>query len=100
MRRAHLLLLLLASCKGFSVTPPAPSPDPIEHDDAFQDAASPCGRACKALHALGCPEGEPSPGGVSCYAVCTRAGAAVNPTCVAAARTLQDVHACNVRCEP
>ncbi len=96
--RILFALLLVACCKGPPVSP-IPTTETGDASDDLEDAASPCGRACKTLRSLGCPEGAPSPGGVSCYRVCLRAGAMLDPACVAAAANPQGVRACHVRCE-
>jgi hypothetical protein len=98
-----ILPLALFGC-GPRPTPPAPSPfDPYEsvvssgpHDP------SACPAACAAYVRFGCPEGETSPGGITCLAFCkTLESDEYMPTyaaCASRATTLEALHHCNVRC--
>lgn len=61
-----------------------------------------CEQACTRLIDLGCPEGAPSSGGVSCLEVCVtavRAGVDLEPACVAQAADVASVRRCGVRCQ-
>jgi len=60
-----LLLLFLTAC------PPQPpvEPDPPPYNP---DAAAACDTVCEHWRSLGCEEGDDSPGGEPCDAVCTR----------------------------
>ena len=72
--------------------------------------AATCTAACSRLRAFpgidgGCPEGQPSPAGETCEAMCERDQAAgpasqLHPDCVADASTLAELAACGVRCRP
>ncbi len=58
-RIAGLLIgLLVVSCG------PAPAPQPPT------PSVADCSTACAHLRALGCPDGQPTPAGTSCEAVC------------------------------
>ena len=91
--------MLLIACLG-SCRPAVQPPPDVDDADAEDARVSPCARACERLHALGCPEGEPSRNGTSCLDVCRTAGVLVNAPCVARAPTIDAIHACNVRCAP
>jgi hypothetical protein len=57
-----------------------------------------CERACKRLEQLGCPEAEPTPGGVSCVTVCENVEdsgvVSLDPECVARVRSCAEIEAC------
>lgn len=65
---------LMAGCSR--LTPPPYQPDvvveagPVQELDAGPDAPSTCERSCTHLRKLGCAEGESTPGGQPCEAVC------------------------------
>ena len=98
-RTGAALALVLVSCKAVDLPPPEPEIIIVEPgDDASDDDRSTCGRACARLDAFGCHEAEPSPGGIPCRTICKRSGVLLDAECVAGARTLTELHGCNVRC--
>lgn len=101
MRAEIILAAFVVACSA-STTPQVICPDttPIYTEDEAGAASSPCGRACANLVALGCPEGNPSASGASCYVVCRKAGPALDADCVANAKTKAALAKCNVRCTP
>jgi len=79
------LALSLAACSGSKliepphvevVTDAGDYPYPPDYaitefpEGTAMAASSPCGKACEALRAVGCPEGAPTKQGVSCYQGC------------------------------
>ena len=73
--------------------------EPADVVTVASDAGDPsCARACANLRALDCPEGEPSPGGITCEAVCFQAAAHLDVKCIASAKAGSELGACNVRC--
>lgn len=105
MRAEGLAVGALLAFVACSSTPPKQlvCPDPTPIYDGGEDemsATAPCSRACKRLVSLGCPEGQPSSAGTTCYAVCRRAGDALDAECVASATSRAALAKCNVRCVP
>jgi hypothetical protein len=84
--------VLLTACPPEPVTP-TPSPDGAA-------PVGPCAAACARLRDLRCPEGEPSPGGVSCEQVCAEVGELMATSCIVAAQDVPAIHRCSVRCVP
>jgi len=78
--------------------------DNQEDDDPIEGVARypVCLQACANLKRLGCPEARQLPQGKTCYRVCAdgfQNGRPLRPTCVAAARDVEDVRLCRtVRC--
>lgn len=109
-------LFALAVLGGCTLTPgPAPDYPPLAYpagddivtvypDDSPEAAVSPCGRACRNVAALGCPEGGKSPGGSTCYQVCSRTITVrrVPVECWAHADSVDHLRACGaeMRCRP
>lgn len=58
-------VLGVIGCGAFPLPPPEPAPDPSDE--------SGCAAGCEALRALGCPDGDPTPEGDTCEAVCDNA---------------------------
>ena len=92
-----LWLFFLAACQH-------PAPQPVPPD---ADAASPpsCVTACANLRALGCPEAMGAPdGSAPCELACTHIRdtklAKLDIACITLAKSVDEVHACNVRCAP
>lgn len=89
-----LLAAVLAGC------PPAPTScqPPSPQADAAPPDGDACERACSNIKALGCPEGEPKTG-ESCVMVCRHTQVTgltdLQPECLAAARSVDDVRACH-----
>lgn len=85
-----VLTALLVGCSSCHPVP-APAPAPVPMADAGPGDA--CSRACAHLRANGCPDGAPTPGGVSCETVCRHAvaepAAMMTPTYLACLATLQ-----------
>jgi hypothetical protein len=84
MRALLALLLLTSACA--STTRPYP-----RTDDA-------CGLACEHARALGCPEGDPTPRGISCGEVCRNAasiGVDIGTACISAAPDCAAVARCS-----
>jgi hypothetical protein len=81
------------ACPG-PVDHPEPGPPPVDQ--------TACQRACAVLALHKCPEALPSPSGRSCVATCEAIEdsgfISLDPLCVAEARSLADVRACDVRC--
>ncbi len=77
---------LAAACGGHLPTPRKPARPDL------------CAAACSHLRDLGCPEGEPTPGGATCEDWCTAvedSGAAtLNPECLAGVKSCSEVDAC------
>lgn len=83
--------------------PAAGTPLVVEVDGSPSAEQSPCGRACASLRRLGCPEGQPSRKGVSCYRTCLEMASLerIPAECWASAGTVADLRACGrVRCVP
>lgn len=83
----------------FAVACAPAAPPPAAHP--VDTSPGTCDRACANLAALGCPEGKPSRGGVSCADVCTKM-LIIRPMtlgCVEHAETRAGVRDCEgVRC--
>ena len=63
-----MIFIILAFLALFGCQPtPGPAPMPLPVDDA---GADPCGSACSHLRSLRCPDGDPTPAGTTCEAVC------------------------------
>lgn len=84
-----------------------PAPDETEAGSLIGPdgvARQRCLRACSNLAMLGCPEAKKLAGGDSCTTTCARllssGFSAIDPECMADAKTKVDVRKCNVRCEP
>lgn len=92
--------LLLAALVASQCTPkPAPAPDPAP--TVFvppPPGQTPCEGACARLVALGCPEGQPTPKGATCVAVCQNAEdsgvLSLWPDCVSKAQSCEAARAC------
>lgn len=78
------------------VTPPKERPEPGSEAD--------CASACDHLRALGCEEGQPTPGGATCETVCNnveQSGATtLDVGCVATAETCDAARSCGYGAEP
>lgn len=102
---AFLTLFALTALPGCPPTPlsPVDASDASDFDAGFDDAMSPCARACKVLTALSCPEALTLDGGKSCTALCSdseSSGFSLKPSCVALAKDVSGVRACGtVRCQ-
>ena len=57
-----------------------------------------CGRACDVLRAFECPEAQTTPGGGTCERVCKANRELLSISCVGAAKTVDEVRGCHVRC--
>lgn len=98
MIRAIVILaaLSLTCCR------PAEGPMPVE-PDAEAPSVEACAPACAALRDHACRVGLPNARGESCEDLCGRdqaqgLAAQLRPACVSAAKTIDDVRACGVRC--
>ena len=81
---------------AFLGCPPPPVPAPDLRGDAGADG---CALACAALASETCPEGGPTSLGVSCVEVCQIAPEMLPVACVAAAKSVDQIRACGVRCK-
>lgn len=82
--RIALLLLLLGCC-------------PLPRVELVGSQGDACSRACAKLSSLGCKEGSPTPGGISCYDVCMRVeleGIELASPCVLASQSCDEARAC------
>ena len=90
------ILFLLAACTP--TTAPLIEPETVI---VGIDGGDPtCSGACTNLRALGCPEGNPSPGGVPCETICANAQSLIDLRCVSSAKSTAAVATCGVRCVP
>lgn len=72
---------------------PAPPPDP----EGPPPTEGECARACDRFRELGCEEGDPSPGGVTCEQVCENAaeeGVSLPAACVVGADSCDAARSC------
>ncbi len=87
-----LVMATLVGCASCRSTPVGPE----NVVDAGDDDA--CGRACRRLTTLGCPEAEPTDAGATCVAVCRDAEASgvvsLEPECVANVASCDDIDSC------
>jgi len=113
MKRSSVLFFnALVAVAYVACKPPQPINPPPDADSGFVDPPAldgaqldTCGRACAVLRAQPCREGMVNAVGESCETICRRDkaegyGAALNADCVAGAKSLDALHACNVRCLP
>lgn len=99
---AVLFALIALGCSGCDqkVNPHIEWPPGADWDDYGQ---SHCSAQCGKLRELKCPEGQPTPGGITCEDSCEQLEekhlwpkAALD--CIVAAKSVDEVRVCNVRC--
>lgn len=90
--KAFFITLFLVSCEACQ---PKPLPVPLSPEPTVDDAGAPlddCAQGCRHLRRLGCPDGEHTPGGKTCEAVCR---ASLPPTGGADPKCLKGVQTCD-----
>jgi hypothetical protein len=96
--------MLAACCTPTPVVNPPVVP-PLEVADGgygpedLAEASTPCGKACLNLRKFLCAEGHTTPSGARCYDVCRSAPQLLSVDCVIAAKSLNELRACHVRCQ-
>lgn len=95
MRTILLLVGVLTLAGCYRDNDPNLPPEELTGD---VDASDPCTRACARLEAVGCPEGRPSRGGVTCTSVCGRNADILPLACIGKATSVATVRACGVGC--
>lgn len=100
MTALYFVLGLTLGCPALrpDVAPPTYAPPADGGVDPPEVASTPCGRACSTLRAHRCPEGWATPGGVTCFEVCSTSPMAASAECVASCTSLDQLRLCGVRC--